>query len=575
MHYFEKCGRFGLIVKSSNIYVDKCLKILDIFSNKVFLKYTLIPSLPLLILAVITIDPYLWVGSELHHFYIELFAVILSGVIAFYYILHARNLNDKFSLFIGIGFAVSASIDLLHVAVSFGLMEHVDFLKYFIPQTWFAGRIFLSSMLLVAIAKYSFLFPDEMVMRKVNENVRKSDKIANTRSISESEQKKKNEVKLQKNLIIYLIFLGVIAGSIAMVSFVMVFPASVLDEYSIHRPYEIPPLVLFVLALFFFYKKKLYLKKDVIYKGILIYLIIDIFSQIIMSYSIQSFDTAHNVAHVLKDLGYFVNIIALAISGIRYTINLHERNELIQSQYEQIKESEKLKDEFINVAAHELRTPIQPILALSIFLYNKNGTIEEYKEHIEIIIKNSKRLQKLSEEILDAARIESRSLNLNLQKFDIISVMHAMIRDYANQINCDNVTMKFFHENTEIDLDLEVDKLKRRLFVYADKDRINQVISNVLINSIKFTKQGNIDVGVRKGDNRIFVRIKDSGPGIDRDILPRLFDKFVTGSPSGTGLGLYICRNIIEAHGGNIWAENNNENKGATFTFTLPMVSQR
>lgn len=562
-----------MISKAPTTYVDKCLNVLDIFSNKIFIKYTLIPSIPLLLLAIIAIDPYLWVGSELHHFYIELFAVILSGVIAFYYILHARNLNDKFSLFIGIGFAVSASIDLLHVGVSFGLMERVDFLKYFIPQTWFAGRIFLSSMLLVAIAKYSYLFHDEMVTKKINANTKNNNRFVDAPSYLNRDQKRKYEDKLQRNLIIYLIFLGVVAGSIAMVSFVMIFPASVLDEYSVHRPYEIPPLILFVLALVFFYKKKLYLKKDVIYKGILIYLIIDIFSQIIMSYSIQSFDTAHNVAHVLKDLGYFVNIIALAISGIRYTINLRERNELIQNQYEQIKESEKLKDEFINIAAHELRTPIQPILALSIFLYNKNGTIDEYKEHIEIIIKNSKRLQKLSEEILDAARIESRSLNLNLEKFDIISVMHTMVRDYTNQINGNNVTIKFFHENTELDLNLDMDKQKKTLFVYADRDRINQVMSNVLINSIKFTKQGNINVDIKKGDNYIFVRIKDSGPGIAQDILPRLFDKFITGSPSGTGLGLYICKNIIEAHGGSIWAENNDENKGATFTFTLPMVS--
>ena len=562
-----------MISKATITYVDKCLSVLDIFSNKIFIKYTLIPSIPLLLLAIITIDPYLWIGSELHHFYIELFAVILSGVIAFYYILHARNLNDKFSLFIGIGFAVSASIDLLHVGVSFGLMERVDFLKYFIPQTWFAGRIFLSSMLLVAIAKYSYLFHDEMVTKKVNANTKNNNRFVNAPSYLNRDQKRKYEDKLQRNLIIYLIILGVVAGSIAMVSFVMIFPASVLDEYSVHRPYEIPPLILFVLALVFFYKKKLYLKKDVIYKGILIYLIIDIFSQIIMSYSIQSFDTAHNVAHVLKDLGYFVNIIALAISGIRYTINLRDRNELIQNQYEQIKESEKLKDEFINIAAHELRTPIQPILALSIFLYSKNGTIDEYKEHIEIIIKNSKRLQKLSEEILDAARIESRSLNLNLEKFDIISVMHTMVRDYTNQINGNNVTIKFFHENTELDLNLDMEKQKKTLFVYADRDRINQVISNVLINSIKFTKQGNITVDIKRGDNYIFVRIKDSGPGIAQDILPRLFDKFITGSPSGTGLGLYICKNIIEAHGGSIWAENNVENKGATFTFTLPMAS--
>jgi signal transduction histidine kinase len=281
------------------------------------------------------------------------------------------------------------------------------------------------------------------------------------------------------------------------------------------------------------------------------------------------------VAHVLKDLGLFVNIIALAISGIRYTVNLRERNELIQNQYEKIKESEKLKDEFINIAAHELRTPIQPILALSIFLYNKNGTIDEYKEHMEIIIKNSKRLQKLSEEILDAARIESRTLRLNLEIFDIISVMHTMIRDYSRHIDGNNVTIKFFYENAEIDLNLDVGRQKRSLLVYADKNRINQVLSNILINSIKFTKEGNIDVDVRSGDNRIFIRIKDSGPGIDKQILPRLFDKFITDSPSGTGLGLYICKNIVEAHGGIIWAENSDDSKGAVFTFTLPMMTQQ
>ena len=137
------------------------------------------------------------------------------------------------------------------------------------------------------------------------------------------------------------------------------------------------------------------------------------------------------------------------------------------------------------------------------------------------------------------------------------------------------ITVRFStsEDHTELDLNLDMEKQKKTLFVYADRDRIHQVISNVLINSIKFTKQGNITVDIKRGDNYIFVRIKDSGPGIAQDILPRLFDKFITGSPSGTGLGLYICKNIIEAHGGSIWAENNIENKGATFTFTLPMAS--
>ncbi|HEU5120738.1 MAG TPA: HAMP domain-containing sensor histidine kinase, partial [Candidatus Nitrosocosmicus sp.] len=198
------------------------------------------------------------------------------------------------------------------------------------------------------------------------------------------------------------------------------------------------------------------------------------------------------------------------------------------------------------------------------------------KEHMEIIIKNSKRLQKLSEEILDAARIESRTLSLNLEIFDIISVIHTMIRDYVKHIDGKKVTIKLFHENDEIDLNLDLNRKERSLLVYADKNRIHQVLSNILINSIKFTKKGNIDIDVKKGDKRIFIRIKDSGPGIDKQILPRLFDKFITGSPSGTGLGLYICKNIIEAHGGTIWAENNDdESKGAAFTFTLPMITQQ
>lgn len=516
-------------------------------------------------------DPSLWIGSELHHFYIEMFAVILSGVIAFYYTLHARNLNDRFSLFIGIGFAVSACIDLLHVTVSFGLMENMDFLKYFIPQTWFAGRIFLSSMLLIAIAKYSHLFPDENKFQVPEDKDDQFDHAEEISVLRKQAQKKTIGVRVQRNLVAYLLVLGGAACGIAIGSFFIVFPASVLDDYTIHRPYEIPPMILFSLALFFFYKKKLYLKNDAIYKGILIYLIVDIFSQIIMSYSTQSFDTAHNVAHTLKDVGYFVNIIALAISGIRYTMNLRDRNELIQAQYEKIKASEKLKDEFINIAAHELRTPIQPILALSIFLYDKNGSIKEYKEHIEIIIKNSKRLQKLSEEILDAARIESHSLNLNSEYFDIISVTRAIIYDYASQLNHNRLKLRLFFEGKEIDMSYDLQKHGVTLFINADKNRIIQVLSNILINSIKFTKSGEICVTINTDIKYLVIKVIDSGPGIDKEILPRLFDKFVTGSQSGTGLGLYISRNIIEAHGGNIWAENNEGKNGATFGFVLPL----
>ena len=178
-------------------YFQKSLRILDLFSNKIFIKYTLIPAIPLFLFTVTAVDPYLWIGSEIHHFYIELFAVIFSGVIAFYYILHARNLNDKFSLFIGIGFSVSALIDLLHVAVSYSLMENSDFLKYFIPQTWFAGRIFLSSMLLVAIAKYSSVFPEDLVSSKIDPSDTQGNKTVRNSPTLNVDQKKLVE-KFQK-----------------------------------------------------------------------------------------------------------------------------------------------------------------------------------------------------------------------------------------------------------------------------------------------------------------------------------------------------------------------------------------
>src|ERR671911_2428155 len=121
------------------------------------IKYTLVPSIPLSIIAILCINPGTWVLSEIHHFYIELFAVLLAAILSFYYIARARTLSDKFSLFIGIGFLANALIDLLHVAISFTYMNEFMFLKYFIPQTWFAGRIFLGAMFVIAIAGYPLL----------------------------------------------------------------------------------------------------------------------------------------------------------------------------------------------------------------------------------------------------------------------------------------------------------------------------------------------------------------------------------------------------------------------------------
>jgi signal transduction histidine kinase len=547
------------------------------------IKYTLVPSIPLSIIAILSANPNTWVASEIHHFYIELFAVILAAVLAFYYISRARTLNDNFSLFVGIGFLTSALIDLLHVTVSYISISDPVFLKYFIPQTWFAGRIFLSAMLVIAIAKFSSLSSS-----KGDEQERKEEVI-------KTAQKRRTK-KLQKTGVIYLTILAILAASVAISSLFFVLPASVIDDYSIHRPYEIPSLVLFIVALFYFYKNQLYKRNDAFYKGILGYLVVEIFAQIIMSYSAASFDTAHNVAHVLKVAGYFINIIALALSSIQYNAELREINqrlkesnerlrkgeELIRVQYEKLKEADNMKNEFINIAAHELRTPIQPILGLTEILRSKIKEPEQ-QELLDVTIRNAKRLQRLTEDILDVTKIESKSLNLSKELFNLNDIITNTVDDIVA-----NIAKKSQHANL-----IKLSYQPRDIFIEADKARITQVVSNILNNAVKFTEakvdggggeekgRGIINISTEKVDGHALVSIKDTGEGIDPEIMPRLFEKFASKSYQGTGLGLYISKSIVEAHGGKIWAETNIDGKdgkgaeGATFTFSLPISKEK
>jgi signal transduction histidine kinase len=516
------------------------------------IKYTLVPSIPLTIIAILCINPNTWVLSEIHHFYIELFAVLLAAILSFYYLARAHTLNDKFSLFIGIGFLANALIDLLHVVVSFTFMHEFMFLKYFIPQTWFAGRIFLGAMFAIAIANYPRLSS-------------KSDTIYNPSDKDEND-------KIPRILFVSLFALTAISGLLAISSLFLVFPGAVLDNFPIHRPYEIPALVLFLVALIYFYKNELYKKRDIFYKGLLGALVIDIFGQIIMAYSTTSFDTAHNVAHVLKDAAYFVNIIGLALSSINYNAmlkqanrNLIEREEIISSQYEKLKQSDKMKDEFVNIAAHELRTPIQPILGLSEIMRPKVNS--EDQVYVDVIVRNAKRLQRLTEEILDVTKIESQSLKIEAEEFNLKDV----IVNCINDVLLDKHLTNDGKDKPKILYDPEDLPLK------ADKNRISQVVSNLMSNALKFSSGGTISVQAslksndKNNNNEVIVSIKDNGQGIDPEILPRLFSKFATKSYSGTGLGLFICKSIVEAHGGSIWAENNSDGKGATFSFTLPL----
>jgi nitrogen-specific signal transduction histidine kinase len=236
----------------------------------------------------------------------------------------------------------------------------------------------------------------------------------------------------------------------------------------------------------------------------------------------------------------------------------YSNNELTAAN-KKLKESDKIQKDFIDVAAHELRTPIQPILGLSDVLLSKIKNKDDY-ELIEAIARNAKRLQRLTEDILDVTKIESQSLQLQKEKFNLNEVIMSVLADYESLIRkIKDVKVSFMR--------------KGDFLVEADKGRLNQVISNLLNNAIKFTQKGSIVISsqIKYNDNNVIVSVKDTGIGIDQEIMSRLFSKFASKSFIGTGLGLFISKSIIEAHGGKIWAENNPDGKGAAFSFALPL----
>jgi two-component system, OmpR family, sensor histidine kinase VicK len=251
--------------------------------------------------------------------------------------------------------------------------------------------------------------------------------------------------------------------------------------------------------------------------------------------------------------------------------SLAQSNKQLEEANEQLKRHDKMQEEFINIAAHELRTPIQPILGLTQVIRSRIGDREEEAELLNVISRNAKKLQQLTENILDVTRIESKSLQLNKKQFNLREMVSDAMADCKSQLK----------EYGSIRLELVS---KEDVFVEADDARIGQVISNLLNNALRFTQQkgeeGIISVTLEEHKNdddnnkEVIVSIKDTGIGIAPEIMPRLFTKFATKSKSGTGLGLFISKSIVEAHGGKIWAQNNADGKGATFAFSLPIVNK-
>jgi signal transduction histidine kinase len=290
-----------------------------------------------------------------------------------------------------------------------------------------------------------------------------------------------------------------------------------------------------------------------------------------------------------------------------------EMSDSLRTANEKLVQSEQLEREFINTAAHELRTPTQAIMGYTELgaeiIDNILKTTELTKDerlkrnaiqlhkHFDVVSRNSQRLDELISNLLDVARIESNrinSLQLRKEKLDLIKEVNDSLKTELEQkIKNKNIKINFINEC-----------INEQCLIYADKSRLNQIINNLIGNAIKFTNpNGTIDIMIKenasnlselgvgnkktivdsikddseekikegnKGRKQILVGISDTGKGISPHIMPKLFEKFITGSTTGTGLGLYITRNLVEAHGGRIWAFNNTDGVGSTFVFTLP-----
>jgi signal transduction histidine kinase len=258
-------------------------------------------------------------------------------------------------------------------------------------------------------------------------------------------------------------------------------------------------------------------------------------------------------------------------------------NKQLSIANEQLKIHDKMQREFINVASHEIKTPTQAILGYAELLQRH----PEKREQIsEALYRNANRLQRLTNDILDVTRIESQTLKLNKEKFNLAELISSIVEDFKNEIQKKGSSIRLLYEP------------ENNIVIEADKERITQVISNLLSNAIKFTKEGSISINVVKDgkySNRqqeergeeVIVSVKDTGTGIDSEIFPRLFTKFATKSDmaGGTGLGLFISKSIVESHDGRMWAKNNNninnnvinngQKRGATFYFTLPLATNR
>jgi signal transduction histidine kinase len=279
------------------------------------------------------------------------------------------------------------------------------------------------------------------------------------------------------------------------------------------------------------------------------------------------------VSEVEKDLiRGFTDVVGLAVQNAKLYTSLEEAKEQLEAANEKLKELDKLKDEFVSVASHELRTPMTAIKSyLWMALAGRGGELtDKQKYYLDRAFVSADRLIRLVNNMLNVSRIESGRIELELEKLDI----GKLARDVVDEVT---------PRATELGIKVSCHPPKDLPEVLADPDKIKEVLINLVGNSLKFTpKGGSIDINFNLKDGMVETSVKDTGKGIEKEDKPQIFKKFgliegsyeTTQTDQGTGLGLYICKNIVELHQGEIEAESEGLAKGATFTFTLPIFKE-
>ncbi len=493
------------------------------------LKYTLIPIIPLSIIVFIVISYGNFVSTPVDHFYLEMISVITSFIIASYAILRGYAFNDKFTLFIGLGFHAAGFIDVLHAIISILSIEYAATTADFMAQTWVAGRMVMGIVILIAILKFG------------------------TRKMEGKE-----DMITRKSVFLYVASLSIFAVAVAVISLSVTFPL-LGSNMEPNRPYEFPAALIFGLGLLYYYKKKLYTIDDNFYKGILIALIIDIFGNSIFFFSSYDFDIIFNVAHILKIISMLVIVISLASSIVQHYKN---KSELVT----ELKKIDKEKNEFSIMITHELRTPLTPIKGWCYALIQPKilGSLtEKQKNAVMVIDKNASILNNIISNLLDVQKLELNKIKYNHNETNTKNILKKVKIDFEVEAQIKNTEIEYGYDNVAL---------------ITDENRIVQVLSNLIRNSLDFVSNNDpkIKVNVKRDENCIVFSVEDNGIGISDEHQSKLFRKFyqvdtsMTRKHGGSGLGLTICKGIIEGLGGKIWLHSQ-EGHGSIFYFSIPL----